>query len=125
MLTDQLGLAWSLRQLGQRTEAAHIAEQVRTDAMDAVGDDVPGSPPRNRLAVAHLLLGDRARALDWLEAAVEAGERDAPLMETVPSLAPLRDHPRFQSLLDRMRKLLAEERRKVEDNGLGEPPDPA
>ncbi len=44
-------------------------------------------------------------------------------METVPTLTPLRDHPRFQSLPDRMRKLLAEERRKAEDNGWSEPPE--
>ena len=121
LLSDRLGLAWALEKLGQRREAEHIAEQVRADARDAVDGNVPGSGPRNRLAVAHLLLGDTGRALDWLETAVDVGERNRFLLESVPTLAPLRQHRRFQRLLDQIDEHLAEQQRRAERNGWGEP----
>lgn len=45
------------------------------------------------------------------------------VLETVPTLTALRDHPRFRALLHRMRILLAEERRRIEAEGWGAPAD--
>lgn len=121
LLEDRLGLAWALDRLGQQSEAREIARGVR----ESSARDVEGSPlwaPRTRLAVAHLLLGDTAEALAWLERSVDAGFRDRRTLEAVPTVAPLRDHPRFRDLLDRIGRLLAEERRRAEAEGWGEPP---
>lgn len=121
LLDDRLGLAWSLRELGQMQEAREIAVRVRKNAAEEVRRTERGYPSHLRLAVSHLILDDTARALDWLGSAVDAGYRGRETLETVPTLAPLRDHPRFRRLLSRLDSLLAEERRHVEAEGWGEP----
>lgn len=120
LLWDALGLAHVLELLGAPGEAREIAHEV----MVVTERELPADPDhlsRHRLAVASLILGDTTAALAWLEEAVDGGYRDVRLLETVPTLAPLRDHPRFRSLLDRMRILLAEERRRIESEGWGRP----
>lgn len=47
-------------------------------------------------------LGDIDRALDYLEQAFDAGNRMRQWYETDGDLDPLRDHPRFQALLERI-----------------------
>lgn len=124
MLYDGLGLAHSLDRLGSREEAREIAREVvgQTEADLASPDSQ--ADLRHRRAVAELVLGDTAAALDWLERAVDLGYRGAPVLRSIPVLEPLRDHPRFQALLARVDSLLAEERRLVEENGWGIPPVP-
>jgi TolB-like protein/Tfp pilus assembly protein PilF len=54
----------------------------------------------DNLALAHLALGDRQRALDYLERAHrEKRGWLIPFMNVYPALDPLRDEPRFQALL--------------------------
>ena len=120
LLWDPLGLAHVLHFLGDTAQAREIAREV-VDAAERELSADPDHLPRHRLAVASLILGDTAVALDWLEDAVDGGHRDVRLLETVPTLAPVRDHPRFRVLLDRMRTLLAEERRRIEAEGWGTP----
>jgi tetratricopeptide (TPR) repeat protein len=49
-------------------------------------------------------LGDRKRAIDWLEKGVERGNINHPfLSEYDPSLAALSGHPRYDSLMERVR----------------------
>lgn len=123
LFDDRIGLAWSLDRLGQTREARKISERVREDATEAIDSGVPMPAVRHRLAVAHLLLGDTANSLEWLEAAVDAGGRRLPVLETAPTLDPLRNYPRFQALMDRVANALAAERRQAERNSWGEPPE--
>lgn len=122
LLTDDLGLAHALERLGDRDEARAIAAEVaRTVDPDAAERRVEHQLT-DRLAVAHLILGDTAAALDWLERSVDAGLRDAGTLRTLPLLEPLRDHPRFRALLERIDALVAEERRRADEGGWGLPP---
>ena len=121
LLWDPLGLAWALDRLGEREEARSIARDVAEEAGREVEAGSPLFIPRHRLAVARLILGDTARALDRLEESVEMGWRNVRKLRTIPTLAPLRDHTRFRALEERMATLLAEERRRIEEGGWGEP----
>ena len=62
-----------------------------------------GYVPSTCFALIHLGLGERERALDWLERACD--QRDIPLvsLKTHPLYDELRDEPRFQAVLQRMR----------------------
>ncbi len=124
MLSDRIGLAWTLRELGDEEQARDIAEEVIRETrheLEAGSHGLPGYLHR-RMAVAHLLLGDTTAALDRLEAALPYGVSFIPHMETVPVLEPLRDHPRFRALVETLRARLAEERHRVEEEGWGLPP---
>jgi len=118
LLWDPLGLAYVLDRLGDSAQAREIAREVMVTTEREMSAD-PDHLPRHRLAVASLILGDTTAALDWLEDAVDRGYRDVRLLEGVPTLSAVRDHPRFRALLDRMRVLLAEQRRRIEAEGWG------
>jgi hypothetical protein len=47
-------------------------------------------------------LGDIDKCLDWLERAVEEGDSLACLVAFNPIFAPIRSHPRYQTLLRKM-----------------------
>lgn len=66
---------------------------------DRLGES--GQSPYN-LALDHASLGDVESALDWLEKAFAARETDLVNLGVDPRLDPLRDHPRFESLLRRV-----------------------
>jgi hypothetical protein len=90
-------LAHVLLRTGAHDEAAHYAAQSfarrRSTSMAAV------------VARAAAALGDRDTALGWLETAVEADTDPDGLAHTMahaPELAPLRDDPRFQAVLQRL-----------------------
>lgn len=121
LLHLRIGLAWALDRLGQDREAREIASEVATTARSEIDRGVAGYPVRHRLAVASLILGDTTRALDWLERAVDVGDRRSETLATVPTLEPLRDHPRFRRLTARMDSLVDVERRRVEAEGWAEP----
>ena len=70
------------------------------------------------------MLGDTARALEWLEKSVDAGFRDVRALRGTPTVAALRGHPRFEALLRRMERLLEHERQRVERDRSGLPPPP-
>lgn len=120
LLYDPLGLAFALDRLADPEEARAIAREVVETAEQDIAAN-PDPAPRQRMAVAHLILGDTTAALDWLEQAVDVGYRDVRELRTIPTLAPLRDHARFRTLLERMEILLAEELRRIEAEGWGLP----
>jgi hypothetical protein len=62
-----------------------------------------GSVSPWQLALGHLGLGDRDRALDYLEVAYRERWREMAWLSVLPYLDPLRDHPRFQALVAHMR----------------------
>ncbi len=55
-------------------------------------------------AAAYALLGDKEKALDWLEHAVKLGNENRPWLEKDPTLASLRDEPRFIELMKTLKK---------------------
>lgn len=56
-----------------------------------------------RVARFYLFAGEHDRALDWLERGYEARDPNLPSIGDSPEVDPLRSHPRFQALLQRMK----------------------
>jgi tetratricopeptide (TPR) repeat protein len=70
--------------------------------MRAVAIDASYSPALSALASIRARRGDYAAALSYIEKAVAAGERDVEYFAQALEFAPLRDHPKFRTLLARM-----------------------
>jgi serine/threonine-protein kinase len=96
-------LALALARLGQ-TEAA-LAEARRAEELLPLSKDaVFGSLLAARIAEAHVAAGDHDGALDRFEhlLSIPAGMRmSRSLLELDPRWDPIRDHPRFQALLEK------------------------
>jgi len=56
----------------------------------------------NDLAQDYMMLGDKARALDWLERACDARDPNVPYIRCFPLFDPLRSEPRFQAVVRRL-----------------------
>jgi len=56
-----------------------------------------------QIAIIHTALGETDEALRWLEKAYRGRDANMVLMKVLPALDPLRDHPRFRDLLERMK----------------------
>lgn len=89
-------LARGMASLGRRQEAESL---LAAASRPAGGSD----PPSYYIAGAWVALGDRGRALDWLERGYEHRDEELGWVKVDPRLAPLRGEPRFQDLLRRMR----------------------
>ena len=89
-------LAVSLAAGGERGEAERLLARLEAQAARAYLSAYAR-------AMIHLALGDRARALDWLEKAADERSWSLPFMAVEPDLDPLRGEPRFQRLLQRVR----------------------
>jgi hypothetical protein len=59
--------------------------------------------PSACFAVIHLGLGDKARALDWLEEGCRRRDSQLSGIKMHPVYDPLREEPRFQALMKRLR----------------------
>jgi serine/threonine protein kinase/tetratricopeptide (TPR) repeat protein len=85
-------LAASLAAAGQRREAQTLVDELeargRTEYVPAYAN-----------AVARLAVGEPARALDWLERAVDERSWYLPFIAVEPDMDPLRADPRFQKVL--------------------------
>jgi hypothetical protein len=112
-LADRVALSWSLDRLGAHEEAREVAAGVADEARHEIERGSQSRLPRERLAVAELVLGDTAAALDALDRAIDTGFRDVRLLRTVPMLEPLREHPRFLAAVERLETLLAKERDRL------------
>jgi serine/threonine-protein kinase len=55
------------------------------------------------LALGYARLGEKEKALQWLEKAFESHTRDLIYIKVEPSYDPLRAEPRFQALVERLR----------------------
>jgi hypothetical protein len=75
---------------GARAEIAAIEAEARTHYVD-------GFWP----AIAYVALGDRPRAIVWLERALDAHSSNIPTMKRNLEPAPLRGDPRFESIARR------------------------
>ena len=84
-----------LAQLGRVEEVQHEFDRlVNWAGSEPVGSFV--------IAIAHQALGDTETALGLYEKAVDEGDFLAPFLRSSPRFRPMRAHPRFQALLQRM-----------------------
>jgi serine/threonine protein kinase/Tfp pilus assembly protein PilF len=81
---------------GRREEA--LAEM--DDDVLKYGEFIIGA---SNVAEFYAVLGDRPRALEWLDRAARAGDERAEWLERDPLLAGVRDEPRFRAILDGIR----------------------
>jgi tetratricopeptide (TPR) repeat protein len=87
--------------LGRRDEA--LREGKRAVDMIPVSEDALRGPPQiENLALIHMLLGDLDAAVDQIDYLLAIPSfTSVPLLKIVPLWDPLRDHPRFQSVLEK------------------------
>lgn len=84
-----------LAQLGREEEVQKEVERLENwEGSEPVGSYIMG--------LANLARGDTERAIDCWERAVDEGDFLVPFVRATPRLRPLRAHPRFQALLQRM-----------------------
>ena len=90
---------YSYASLYYATDDLETAEELLVRALAA---DAGYSPALSALASIRARNGDYDSSLGYIEKAVEAGERDAEHFRRALEFAPLRDDPKFRSLLSRM-----------------------
>jgi tetratricopeptide (TPR) repeat protein len=90
---------YSYASLYYATDDLETAEEL---LVRAVAADSGYSPALSALASIRARRGDYKASLDFMEKAVAAGEQDADHFEQALEFAPLRNHPRFRTLLARM-----------------------
>ena len=91
----RLALAHALAASATGSDSARAildAMQTRVDRREYV--------PAYEIGKVHLALGDRAQALRWLARAVEDKSHSRAFLRVDPQLAPLREDPRFQRLVE-------------------------
>ena len=100
-LYSALGRAYAiLGRDGDAVAAAEHAAEMRPISKDAFG----GTIPAIELAEVYAHVGERGKAIDLLEELLSIPCRlSVPLLRLDPAWDPLRDHPRFQELLERYR----------------------
>jgi TolB-like protein/Flp pilus assembly protein TadD len=87
--------AVSLCRLGQPEEGLHWAEQ-------ALAIDPEDAGVRYNVACLYALEGEADKAIDCLEDAIDVGFGNKGWIEQDPDLSSIRDHPRFQGLIERL-----------------------
>lgn len=90
---------YSYASLYYATDDLETAEEL---LVRAVAADAEYSPALSALASIRARRGDYGVALDYIEKAIEAGERDVEHFKSALEFAPLRKDPRFHRLLSRM-----------------------
>src|SRR5437867_2251544 len=98
------GLAYAYAVGGRRDEARRILEALLASHGSPAGQPSAGRPPGSPWGIASVYvgLGDRDRALEWLERALEEQDRSMMHIKVHPRLDPLRGDARMASLLRRM-----------------------
>jgi hypothetical protein len=118
--TPRTGRAFLYMQAGNRAAAQPLIDAVLTSNRDAIQAGDRGFPARMQNAALLLMRGDRAGALDALDAGVRAGWKDALFLEHDPLLAGLRSEPRFQEIKRRIEQEVAEMRARADFRNLNE-----
>ncbi len=80
-----------------------IAEKLNASVSHPVVRDSPDTFSYE-IALAFDMLGEKEKSLDWLEKAESAGDSGIVLLEVDPRLENLRNEPRFQALLKKLKK---------------------
>ncbi|MGZ3333441.1 MAG: BTAD domain-containing putative transcriptional regulator [Gemmatimonadaceae bacterium] len=92
----QAFLAHAYAMNGQRTEARALVGQLLKLQHETY-------VPPTAIAIAYLGLGEKEKALDWLERGYDGRDGDMVLLKVFPVWDPLRDDPRYRALLRKMR----------------------
>ena len=90
---------YSYASLYYATDDLETAEELLVRAITV---DAGYSPALSALASIRARRGDYAASLDYIEKAVAAGEQDAEHFKQALEFAPLRNNPKFRTLLARM-----------------------
>ena len=77
--------------------------------------------PIYNIACAHCLMGDKAKAFDWLEKAIAKGYSDADHMANDFDLRTIRGEPRFRRMLKELRDRKRKPRKKVTEEPAEKP----
>jgi TolB-like protein/Flp pilus assembly protein TadD len=96
---DPASLGW----LGYAYGRAGSVERARTVLRDLESLEATSYVDPYLLGIVHLGLGDRARALDYVEQAGRSHSPEAKFLRVDPVLDPIRSEPRFQALLSQLR----------------------
>jgi tetratricopeptide (TPR) repeat protein len=99
----QPGAADSLMQLGM-SRYANREYAAAAEALLAAEALNPNATVKYNLACVYALLGDRAAALTWLDAAVAAGFVQVGQIEADADLAALREEPLYADILEKARR---------------------
>jgi tetratricopeptide (TPR) repeat protein len=116
--TPRIRHAFLLKKKGDAAGTGSELQQADAVARDTLkaGSESPGL--RIALAAISLLNNDRTSALDWLNRAYDAGNRDYGLLERDPILQPLHSDPQFRALLERMKSDVLRMRERAQQRGL-------
>jgi dienelactone hydrolase len=93
-------VAWMRLGLSQAHERSPAAE-ASLEKAGGLGARTPVD--RYNLACGYALLGQKEKAFDWLERAIEAGLSDRRMVETDEDLASLHGEPRFEAILKKLK----------------------
>jgi TolB-like protein/predicted Zn-dependent protease len=108
-------LAWAYRETGRGEEAEKILGAIeRHFASYEAQNLLHSSDDLFNYAQNALLLGNHDTAIDRLERAVDAGWREYLIRRHDPRWAPLQNHPRYVSLMQRVMADVERQRAKVE-----------
>lgn len=111
--SPRLRLAQTLQELGREPEARTLLGEARRWNRSLIEDGSEASGPRHRLAVAHLLGGEREIAYRWLDSTYAAGYRWHRLARYDPIWRQIREEDRFRELLARMEADLRRQREEA------------
>ena len=78
----------------------HVPEALKEMDDDVLKWEELVAHESSEVSAFYAVLGDTSRALDWLDRAVRKGDERAEWFRRDPLLASIRDHPRFQSILE-------------------------
>ena len=111
---------WVLLKLGDAERGLELLDKVLRDAqrLRDQGDERPGL--LREIAAVYAARGDRERAYQWLERAIDSGWRLERLRPT-PLFESLRGEERFQELMERIDADVRRMKTRVEREGLGPP----
>ena len=94
-LRDYASLAFIYARTGERAKAEQILRDL--DGMAQRRYVSPSAP-----AYVHVALGEKAKALDWLEKCYDEQDLECAMLKVEPMVDPLRGEPRFQALLKKV-----------------------
>ncbi|MEM7050886.1 MAG: winged helix-turn-helix domain-containing protein [Acidobacteriota bacterium] len=111
-----LPMALILRRQGDIDRSAEMLEQLALWARGKIAEEQESWEGAWTLAAVEATRGNHSQALEWLEKAYEKGRRDYRSELSNPAFEALRDDPRFQQIIARMRADVAAMRLRVEES---------
>ena len=97
-------LAYTLLEAGDSARALELLDEAAAIDREELEAGNESGPIRYDLAVISAMRGNTAEALEWLEAAIEAGYRLYPALLLDPRIDRLREEPPFRQLIERVRQ---------------------